>query len=283
MQDKSIPDSRFQILDSRRGFTILELLIFTAIFTGAAMAFIAILVAVTRVHVRQNAMAEVTQQSQFLLTTIQRYVEQSSAIEMANDSTTSTLKLRMASTTGDPAYIYLSGTTVYLKQTESGTAEPLTSDKVQITSLNFAKRSNPGGHDSVSVAFLMNYNATNIQHRFTNEIDTAIGRVSAATFDSNILPSTGNTYRLGTAAADWQAINNTIYFSGSNVGVGVASPGQTLEVNGGVRLNTTTGKPTCDSTQRGTLWVTQSASGTKDYVQACIRSSTSTFYWATLD
>ncbi len=67
-----------------------------------------------------------------------------------------------------------------------------------------------------------------------------------------------------------------------NVGIGTASPAQQLEVNGGVRLNTATTKPTCDATARGTFWFTQGAAGVKDTVEVCAKDAADLFSWRTL-
>lgn len=267
---------------SRRGFTVIELLIFSAIFAVVAITFVAILVSITRVQLRQVSVAEVSQQSQFVLQTLERYIEQSSLIEMATDAPTSTLTLRMPSSAKDPTYIYLSSNAVYLKETDSGTPEALTSSRVRVSTLTFTKRANASGHDSVAISLVVEYNTESIQQRFTQALSTAIARVSAATFDSDIRASSTNTYKIGAATQEWQSINSTIYFSGSNVGINVANPGQTLEVNGGMRLNTAISKPTCDSGQRGTFWVTQSGAGVKDSVQVCAKNASDTYLWATI-
>jgi hypothetical protein len=64
-----------------------------------------------------------------------------------------------------------------------------------------------------------------------------------------------------------------------NVGIGTINPYAKLEVNGGVRLNTTTSKPTCDSSQRGTMWYEQSGSGTDDYLYVCMKNAANTYNW----
>lgn len=261
---------------------MLELIIFSAIFAITAGSFFAILVAVTRVQVRQTGAAEVGTQSQHLLQTIQYYVGSSSLIELASDTPTTTLKLRMPQVANDPAYIYLSNGTIYLKLTDSGTPQALSSNKVTISNVTFTKRANVPAQDSVAVAFTVAYNTSNIQQQFTQTLGTSIARVNAATFDSNVIPSASNTYKIGASSQLWQSINDVLYFSGSNVGIGAAAPGQSLEVNGGMRLNTVTAQPTCDSTQRGTFWVTQSGGGTKDYVQVCVRNASSSYLWATI-
>jgi hypothetical protein len=59
--------------------------------------------------------------------------------------------------------------------------------------------------------------------------------------------------------------------STGNIGIGTTAPSQKLEVNGGVRLNTSDSQPACDSTTRGTFWVLQ---GSTDTVQVCVMTGT---------
>ncbi|MEK7212572.1 MAG: hypothetical protein AAB686_02760 [Patescibacteria group bacterium] len=217
---------------ARSAFTVLELVIFSAIFALAAVSFITILISVTRVQVRQGAAAEVNQQSQFLLQTLQRYIEQSVMVDVASDAPTTNLKLRMAAAY-DPTYLYLENGRVYLQETDSGTPEPLTSARVRVTDLSFVKRVNPSGHDSVNLSFALEYVAPTPEQRFMQALRTSVSRVNAATFDSNVIPSTGNIYKLGVSAGDWQSINNTIFFNGSNMGVGVSAPNAKLQVSDG--------------------------------------------------
>jgi len=271
--------------NQRSGFTLIELLIFSAVFTIAMVGFVVILISFTRVQVRQSAASEVNQQSQFLLQTIQGYIEQSSVIEMPTDVPTSTLKLRMQVNASDPTYIYLSGGALYLKKTEGGQAERLNSNRVTISSASFVKRENPPGHDSVSVVLSVEYNTQNIQERFSQTLNTAIARVSAATFDSNVIPSSTNVYDLGVSSQLWRSVNNLIYFSGSNVGIGngASNPQQKLVVDGGIMVNpNNVEKPaTCDATVRGTMWFTPFGVAT-DTLQLCVKLGSGSYGWATV-
>jgi hypothetical protein len=70
--------------------------------------------------------------------------------------------------------------------------------------------------------------------------------------------------------------------SGGNVGIGTTNPGEKLEVNGGVRLNTASAKPTCDSSKRGTLWFTQGAGGVKDALEVCAKDAGDAYAWRTI-
>jgi hypothetical protein len=70
--------------------------------------------------------------------------------------------------------------------------------------------------------------------------------------------------------------------SNGNVGVGTTTPAQKLEVKGGVRMNTTDAKPTCDATVRGTFWFTQGATNVKDTLQICTKDASNIYAWRTL-
>ncbi len=241
-----LPPTTYYTYRSKKGFTIIELLAFSAIFAIVMVAFITMMVAVIRIQSRQSAAAEVNQESQFLLQQIQYYIERSSLVELNQDIATSTLKLRMAASSLDPTYIYLSsGTpgTVYLQQTATGTPQPLTTPRVNVTSLTFIKRSNAPGHDSVSVSFVVANNTQNATQQFSEALQTAIARVNAATFDTGVFPSSTTGLPLGTATQYWSNVNgvlnfglpgsNNVYFTGY-AGVNMGSqPTQALQVAGG--------------------------------------------------
>jgi hypothetical protein len=70
--------------------------------------------------------------------------------------------------------------------------------------------------------------------------------------------------------------------STGNLGVGTVDPGQRIEVNGGVRLNTVTARPACDATVRGTFWVTQQGAGQDDLVEVCVKNAADVFVWRTV-
>jgi hypothetical protein len=282
-QKYSLPTTYYLLPTGRGGFTLIELLLFAAIFVALSIGLVAILVSFTRVQVRQGAVAEVSQQSQFLSQTIQRYIEEASWVDLPVDTASTSLKLRTASSAIDPAYIYLENGVVYLRETDGGTPRALTSGKVTVSQLTFTKRSNAPGKDYVSFRYTVSYNSTNPQQQFAQSLQSAIARVNAATFDSDLVPPIGVTnLNVGVSGQKWQTINGIINFSGSNVGINVSGPTRELEVNGGLRLNTTAGIPSCGAANRGTLWFTQGDTAT-DTIQACIRNSDgSTYAWNTL-
>ena len=232
---------------SRQGFGVLELLVFAAIFSVIAISFLSILVVVTRIQVRQTGASQVNKESVFILQFIQRYIESSSLVDMPLNTPTSTLTLRMSSLTLDPTKIFLSSSTVsstIFIQEGMSIPQPLTSPKVTIPKLEFTRYSNPPGHDSVKVFFTVALNTQNITQKFNRTYVTAIARVSAASFDSGLFPTTDINQQVGGPSLRWKSINDIIYFDSSNrVGINVVpstlSPlhfevqGRELRVTGG--------------------------------------------------
>lgn len=265
----------------RSGFTLIELTVFAAIFSLVTVSFLSILVAVVRVQARQGASNDVNQQSDFVLATVQRIVEQSSYIEGTAGSAVSDITLRMPSASQDPTRLYLSDGAIYM-QVAGGAAAPITTSDVLVNSATFTKKTNAGGKDGLAINMSISNNTSNTTRSITRALDVFVTRVSAATFDSDLVPNTNNTYKLGVSSQIWQSINDSLYFSSGNVGVGVASPASKLEVDGGVRLNTATSKPTCASTIRGTIWVTQSGGGSSDVIEVCLRNASSSYNWVTM-
>lgn len=270
------------------GFTLLEILIYIAIFAVVGTLLIGIVTTVTKVEVRGSSSAEVATQMNFTIQTIQRLVRDASAV-VVNDSLTDNdtdvalgtaapyLHLRMKDSGGgtsdrDPVVIWLDSATnvVKLRQGSGGneTTSDLTSIKVASASnnLQFRKFSNPPGHDVIQIDFTLAYNAPTPEGVMARTLQSAVGRVSAATFDSDLLPGVDNQRSIGTAVSRW--VNG--YFSGnvivngasSQVGVGVSTvvPNTIVEVGNGGYFQfdkTSSGAPPVndcnDNAERGRL------------------------------
>ncbi len=248
-------------MHTRYGFTLLEILIYIAIFAVVGTLLTGIVTTVTRVEVRGGASAEVATQLNFTMQTLQRLTRDASAIIVNNSLSDNDndaplgdsapyLHLRMRDSAGgatdrDPMVLWFDPVTkvVKLQQGSGGnmTTADLTTAKVASASsdLQFRKFSNPPGHDVVQVDLTLVYDAPTPEGMVARTIQSAIGRASAATFDSDLLPGADGVRSVGTAANRW--VNG--YFSGnlivngasSQVGVGVASPAPNtlLEVGSG--------------------------------------------------
>ncbi|MEX1014688.1 MAG: type II secretion system protein [Candidatus Paceibacterota bacterium] len=199
---------------NNKGFSLVELLIYIGIFAASAVFLVSILIIFTRIHVRQTSVNEVNSQVSFVNNFIQNKVREASLIDMNAGISTTTINLRMASSTMDPTLIYWEDETVFFKE-GSNDPIPLTNSNVSISDFSVVKYQNPGGHDIAQVHLTVNYNTDNSRAEYQRSIRTAISRVSAATFDSDILPNQGNSFDIGNSSQNWR----DAYFSG-HIGVG---------------------------------------------------------------
>lgn len=196
-------------LNYRDGFTLVEVIVYTAIFAASAAFLVAILGVVTRIQGRQSSVNEINNQISFANNIIRRTVEQSSLIEnSAGSPPTSTLALRMSSSSIDKTLIYSSGTVLYLREFDQNGVEQrmvaLTDSNVRVDNFSVTKYDNPGGQSLVRVTLTMSYNSQNPQTQATRTIQTAVSRISAASFDSDLLPDLGNIRNIGLSSNKWQ-------------------------------------------------------------------------------
>jgi len=219
--------------NSRKAFTLIEILIYLGIFAIIAGTLTGILNSVVRIQTRELAGNEVSQQMNFVMSTIQRLVRESSKIEMEAGASGSAINLRMASSTLDPTLIFASGTMVYLQQ-GTGEAAPLTNSKVKVDNLTFKKYSQYPGHDVVQVNLTMSYNTANPQQQSSQTLQSTIARNSPATFGFDVLPTTTDTYSLGSSSLRFKDLSLS-----NLLNVGTTSTDPTTTWNGAIYYNTT--------------------------------------------
>ncbi len=314
--------------ESQAGFTLLELVIYTAIFASVAGLLTSILVTTTKVSTNQAATTQVSNELNLVLSTVQSQVRSSANIECVSNSDCSLasgsyLKLRFQDPTLDPTCVYLSGTQILLAQGPDATnsqnctsvTQAITTSKVNATSLTFTKFDNPGGHATIQIDATLTYNSTSPDMQISKTLRSAIGRVSAATFDSDLLPDLTNQRSIGTSVGPktWKNIflsgglvtpkiypstdsTTAIQFTkadgltnilnidttNGNVGIGTTGPGSALDIKGTLRLSGATSgyvglAPAAAA--GGTTYTLPSADGTSGQVLST--SGAGVLSWAT--
>lgn len=232
-------------------------------FTIGATLLVGILESVTRIQGRESAVTEVTGQSTFVMQRIQQAVREASMIEDASSS----LRLRTKGSSKDPTIISLSGSTIYISE-GSGATVALTNSNVTADTLSFTKISNAPGKDVIQIDLVISYNTANPKKSFTKTLRSAIARVSAATFDSDLLPGTPNLRNIGATGNKWldgwfngsvtvdgnlTVSSAPLFVNSSGVGIGVNSPASQLQVasSGYIQIGYQGGAPAstaCDTT-----------------------------------
>ena len=107
--------------------------------------------------------------------------------------------------------------------------------------------------------------------------------------DGDLLPGEkawGVPAKLGDGSHRWRSINEVIFFDFSGrVGITSSSPETQLGLSGPLRLNTTDPQPTStctDGTIRGTFWIFQGSTSTKDVLRVCAQNGGSASDWRDL-
>lgn len=219
------------------GFTLIEVLIYTVIFAVSSVFLVGILGAITKIQTKQSSQNEINEQVSFVSNSIQRLVRDSSLVDMTAGVATSTLKLRMTSSTLDPTLIYAdaSGTAIYIQEGTS-TALALTDSNVTVSNFSVTKFENAGGPSIVQVDLTLAYNTSNPQAQASKSLRFGITRISAATFDSSIVPNSNNAYDIGNSGNNWR----DAYFLGG-VGIGTAPVAAAkLKITGDAAFTTST-------------------------------------------
>lgn len=210
----------------QKGFTLVELLIYSVIFAGVSLTLVYFLSTFFRVSGYQASSSEVASQANFILGKIQNEIATSTLV-VVNDMATSdpaydevdqfpgtprsrlVLKARNETTGGagdteSPVLIYKNGTNVVLKR-GNGAETVLNNASVAVTSLAFTKISTPPGKDVVLIDLTLQYQSPNAVDRISRDFTLGVSRAQAAAFDSSLTPG-GGGLGLGTGAAKWASL-----------------------------------------------------------------------------
>ena len=208
-----------------QGYSLMELLIYVALFAIVVGVLSGILAIFIRIQSQQIASTSVSQELAFVQNTIQRLVRDSVNIQNSAGAASNTLTLRMASSTLDPTIISSDANGIYLTQ-GTGTTQTLTTNQVKVSQFQVIKYENPGGHAIVQVDLSLTYNSSQPSQQVTQKLQTAISRVTAATFDSDLLPNADNSYSIGILPYAWKnaafsgnlTVNGTAAIGGGSAG-----------------------------------------------------------------
>lgn len=195
---------RVPFLQQRKGFSLAELIIYLGILGVSAGIFGGMLNTITTTQVNEFNQNEVSGQLNFAIQTIQRYVRAASIIQGDSGVPSSTIVLQMPVTAQNPTTIYLQNNRIYITQGASSTPHAITNDKVSIDNLEFRRFAQPASKDVVQIDIAISQQSAGGQ-RIARSLRSAITRVNAAAFDSDLIPNSDGSYNVGTyPSARWK-------------------------------------------------------------------------------
>ncbi|MCL5012016.1 MAG: hypothetical protein M1320_01175, partial [Patescibacteria group bacterium] len=193
----------FTNLKQRHGFSLAELIIYLGILGISAGIFGGMLNTITSTQVDQFNQNEVSGQLNFAVQTMQRYIRDASIIQSDAGVPSSTLVLQMPVSAQNPTTFYLQNNRIYLQQGATGTPQAITNDKVSVDSLVFNKFAQPASKDVVQIDIAISQTQPN-GTRIDRSLRSAVTRVNAAAFDSDLIPNVDASYNIGTyPSARW--------------------------------------------------------------------------------
>ncbi|MFA5386691.1 MAG: glycine-rich domain-containing protein [Candidatus Paceibacterota bacterium] len=231
-----------------KGFTLIEILLYVGITAVIAGSIFGILNIVSKQGLHEAALNESSNQLNFVMQTVQRLVRGSSLIEspVATTTVTSTLKLRMEDPLKDPTCLSLVDGAIKLaqgpdesnRQNCTSTLSNLTDSSVVVDQLDFKKFSQYPGHDVISLNIQITASSTNPNSRTTRNLQASIARVSAATFDSDLIPGSNDAYSIGISSGNfWKnAAFTGDLLAGGKVGIGTTTLTDVLNVVGTISM-----------------------------------------------
>ena len=223
--------------NSSYGFTLVEMLLYVALFVIASTFIVGILATVMRLKEREVGTVEVGEQLSFVTTLVKRLVGESSLIDMPVGVTTSTLTIRMSSSTLDATTLSVASGTIVMREGNGGSPVSLTDAKVFAESFLVTKYENAASGAVVRLDITLRQNTENPSLQFSRTFRGAFSRASAATFDSHLVPNANQTWDIGNASMSWRDLYARDAAFMGFMGIGTApSASARLKVNGDIAV-----------------------------------------------
>lgn len=189
-----------------KGQSLIEVLIYTAIFGAVAASLMTIVWGITKIHFNTMANNEVDSNLRYAMNLISNKIRSASSVESATDST---LVLKMPNNT--TSIFSVSAGVLYLQE---GSSDPVAviSDRVVVSSLAFEKIDMAGAKGGARVTMTLNYvpkegGPSNLKKTLISALTRS---ATAISFSEDIVPGQDNSYSVGSASYNWK----NGYFSG---------------------------------------------------------------------
>ena len=135
---------------TERGFTIIELLLYSAISAAMIASISIILSTLLDIRIKNQSIAEVEQQGQILMSSLTKAIRNADTV---NDLPQGATEAVLSITANGVNTVYSSENGRMMVSINGGGAIPLTNSKVEITNLRFSNYARPGTNGLFRIEF----------------------------------------------------------------------------------------------------------------------------------
>jgi len=156
----------------KKGFTLVELLLYMGIFSILLMVFVQVFVSIIDVQLSGQETSSVNQDGRFLISRLLFDINRAQAITLPSVYASSSGTLQLTINSSSYTYSVSNG---ILNLAALGNTDVLTSIDTSISGFTVKRFSNTKGKDSVQIIFTLTGNTTNHTHTKSQVFETAGG------------------------------------------------------------------------------------------------------------
>lgn len=163
---------------NKRGFTLIETVIYVAITAGLLVALTSFILAISGSRTKSFSQQEVNANARLALNIISKKIKSANGVNFVTstfDIHPGVLALSMASSTLNPTVFALDGSGRLTLVEGVGAAKFITSPQIKITNLVFTNLTADGNHSNIGINFDFSYvSSSNVGFNFSYNLQTAV-------------------------------------------------------------------------------------------------------------
>ncbi len=169
---------KFFILTNKKGFTLIETVIYVAITAGLLVALTSFILTISGSRNKSFSQQEVNANVRLALSIISHKIKSANGINFATSTFgvhPGVLSLSMASSTLNPTVFSLDGNGRLILTEGVGASKFITSPQIKITNLVFSNLTSDGSHGNIGINLDFSYvSSSNSGFNFVSSLQTAV-------------------------------------------------------------------------------------------------------------
>ncbi|MDP2629670.1 MAG: prepilin-type N-terminal cleavage/methylation domain-containing protein [Candidatus Harrisonbacteria bacterium] len=154
-------------MNKQGGFSFIELLLYLGLTAIVLGLFGSILVTTLRIQNQQSANQQIITELNFVMNVIKTDVRDAQSLTVSSTS------ISLVNTSSSTILIEEASGTI-TRKVGSGSAEPITTDRINVDNATFSKKTGSSGIEAVVASLTFSYNSENPQQQATQTLNSTI-------------------------------------------------------------------------------------------------------------